>query len=107
MTQSEDERQWSTQLFNIIDPLPFPPTDLSVETFARILGTRGSFSYSFVGADGSFLSHLGTATLIDTSTVPEPASLVFLGTGLSALATRQYLNRRRRVSEKEGAHVTR
>ena len=96
--QPGDGRFWTTQLSNGLElsPLPMPPPSLSVETLAATLGANGFFSY-YVGGFGDY--H-GRATLIGThSEVPEPASLLLFGTGMSALAARRWRNRRREVTD--------
>ena len=56
---------WQTSLDNFLY-LPSPPPDLSVHTFASILGAPGGFAYLFDTPERSIRYH-GTATLIDTT----------------------------------------
>jgi hypothetical protein len=50
--------------------------------------TTGQFVYSVLGNTGAFF---GTAAITPpgASAVPEPGSLIFLGTGIAALAARK------------------
>ncbi len=84
-------------LFTFNDPNCEPNPEAQPPVAGQTTCGTGSFNFSVndVAIDpGQTVSLTGQVTAGQQSTVPEPASLLMLGTGLSAIATRLRRNRR-------------
>lgn len=93
--------RWGLRIFKVQHFLPGAP-HLSPESFASFL-SGGSFSYGFVGISrqndailtSDSIGYFGTALLQEAPTpVPEPMSLLLVGSGLCAIGAREWGRRR-------------